>query len=521
MSTDPLRRLLAGGTRAERGPLARYLILSSTSAVAAAAVPWLIGSILDSLQQAAGARLTWLLVALAAAIGVGILVNVSRHVLAERLKVRVAAQLRTRIGLKVAHAAGEVADRMSPSQVTTIASSDVEKVAGYPAARIRLVSSIVGMLVVTSYLVTISRPVALLVLVGVPAFMWLTARIAKPLEARQDQHRDRLGTMAALSADIGLGLRILRGLAAEGIARSRLAAASEATEAAGIRVARIQALVLMSGQLLPGLFLTALIWFGGYLAVTGSLPATALVTFYAASAYLVIPITAATDFGGIRSGARVGARRIVGLLDVPERPWSGTVTAVPHSANLIDEKSGLVVRAGGLTVVSGSDIEAVGRRLAGMTDDLGPALRGYARAELRAAVRYQGARSTMFSGTVRDLLDPTGRYDDKEIAAVLQATAGDDVVSRLDGGLDARIHADGRSVSGGQRQRLALARALLGNPPYLVLVEPTSALDAVTEVEVTRRVADQRRGLTTVVLTHGGGFRAVADHLVTLETSDV
>lgn len=520
-STEPLRRLMAGLGRAERRSLVFYAVLSLVSAVAAATVPWLIGAILDSAQKPVATRLTWLLVAMAAALGVGIACNVSRHVIAERIKLRVAAELRTRVGTKVAHAATEVAGHTSPSEVTTVVSADVERVAGYPAARIRLAASLVGMLVVTAYMLTISPPVALLVLCGVPAFMWLTTRIANPLEERQDVHRELLGTVAALSADIGLGLRILRGLGAEPVARARLDAASRATELAGTRVAQIQALLLISGQLLPGLFLVGLVWFGGHLATSGSLPAAGLVTFYAASAYLVLPISVAAAFGGIRSGARVAAKRTVSVLDAPEEPWTGALTPVPQDADLSDPVTGLLVPAGSLSVVSCADLESLGRRLTGMSDDAGDLddqpIKSYARAELRAALRYHGARSTMLSGTVRDMLDPNGQYDDAEIAKVLYAAAADDVVARLDGGLDGRIHTDGRSVSGGQRQRLALARSLLGNPPYLVLVEPTTALDAVTEVGVAQRVADYRRGRTTVVLAHGGAFWAVADHLVTLE----
>ena len=403
---------------------------------------------------------------------------------------------------------------------------DIEKVSSYPAARIRLVASVIGLLVVSAYLLVISWPIALLVLVGVPTFMWLTAQIAKPLEGRQDLHRDKLGTVAALSGDIGLGLRILRGLGAEPIARGRLTMASEATEAAGVRVARIEAALLISGQVLPGLFLAGLVWLGGHLAASGALPATSLVTFYAASAYLVVPISTATGFNRTRSAARVAAKRIFSVLDTAAKPWHGTVTPVPVTADIVDSITGTLVCAGSLSVVSCDDPEALGRRLSGISGKAakldGQSLKSYSLAELRTAVRYQGARSTMFSGTVREMLDPKSQFNDADIATALHAAAADDILSRLDGGLDGRIHTDGRSVSGGQRQRLALARSLLGDPAYLVLVEPTTALDAVTEVEVARRVVDYRRGRTTVVLARGGAFCAVADDVITLkETTHV
>jgi ABC-type bacteriocin/lantibiotic exporter with double-glycine peptidase domain len=75
------------------------------------------------------------------------------------------------------------------------------------------------------------------------------------------------------------------------------------------------------------------------------------------------------------------------------------------------------------------------------------------------------------------------------------------VLDSLPGGLDGELTEKGRSLSGGQRQRVALARALLTDAEVLVLVEPTSAVDAHTEARIATRLADLRRGRTTVVVT--------------------
>ncbi|WP_134765081.1 ABC transporter ATP-binding protein [Nocardioides sp. 1609] len=518
---EALRRLMAGHSRTEKRSLVLYALLSSISAIGAASQPWLIGQILEAALESGTARLTWLVSAMAVVIGVGIACNVSRHVVAERVKLRLAADLRVRVGAKAARAASDVAGHTSPAHVATVASSDVERVSSYPVARIRLLSSVLGMAVVVAYMMTISPLLAVLVVVGVPAFIWLTARIAEPLEERQDKHRDSLGTVTALSADISQGLRILRGLRAEGVARARLDIASRATEVAGVRVARIEALLLVSGQLLPGLFLTLLIWVSSHLAASGQLSAASLVTVYAASGYLFLPISAAVDFLGTRSGARVAARRTVQVLDAPVSGWAGSLAPIPSAAVLTDTVTGIRIQPGGLSVVVSGEPESLARRLTALSLESGrlddTALRDFDLAALRASLRYQGARSTMFSGTVRELLDPRGSHADAELEDVLRVAGADDVVARLDGGLDAQVYADGRSVSGGQRQRLALARALLGGPSYLVLVEPTTALDAATEVKVAARVAEYRKGRTTVVFARGGAFRAVADHQINVD----
>lgn len=529
-ATEPLAVLAAEFHRAERRPLALFTVLALAGAVAEAALPYLIGAALSAALTSGTGRVVAVVAGLGAAFAAGIATNVTRHVVASRLKVRVAARLRARVGIASAEAPQEIAASVHQAQAATVVSHDVDRVAHYPIARIKLLASVTGMLVVSAYLLWISLYVTLLVLVGVPVFMWLTAKIAEPLEERQDRHRDLLGTVATLSSDIGLGLRILRGLGAEGAMRDRFRAASTATEHAGVRVAQTEALLLTSGDLLPGVFLTALVWLGGHLAASGSVAPTDLVTFYAASTYLVSPLSTAVGYNGVRSGALVAAKNLVGLLDTPKRPWPGRVTHVPSDPDLFDRLTGVRIPAGCLSVLAPEagvhEAEALGRRLAGLADDVEPsALLGdrpvpdYDRAVLRDTVRLHGPRATLFSGRAREVVDPASRHTDEEVTAALWAAAADDVVDRLPDGLETHVDADARSLSGGQRQRLALARSLLGDPPILILVEPTTALDAVTEIEVARRVARHRLGRTTVVLSHSGAFRAVADRLIVREES--
>jgi ABC-type bacteriocin/lantibiotic exporter with double-glycine peptidase domain len=83
----------------------------------------------------------------------------------------------------------------------------------------------------------------------------------------------------------------------------------------------------------------------------------------------------------------------------------------------------------------------------------------------------------------------------------LHTASAEDVIDALADGLEEAIEERGRSLSGGQRQRLLLARALLVDPAVLVLVEPTSAVDAHTEARIAARLSAARTGRTTVVMT--------------------
>jgi ABC-type multidrug transport system fused ATPase/permease subunit len=107
----------------------------------------------------------------------------------------------------------------------------------------------------------------------------------------------------------------------------------------------------------------------------------------------------------------------------------------------------------------------------------------------------------MFTGTLREELDPDQRRTDEELMTAMRTASAEDVLVALTEGLDSVVEEKGRSFSGGQRQRLILVRALLADPSVLVLVEPTSAVDAHTEARIADRLRDHRAGRSTVVLT--------------------
>ncbi len=122
----------------------------------------------------------------------------------------------------------------------------------------------------------------------------------------------------------------------------------------------------------------------------------------------------------------------------------------------------------------------------------------------------------LFTGWVRSQLDPHRVHDDTAIRAAVGAAAAHDVLDGLPGGLDDEVTERGRSLSGGQRQRFALARALLTDAETLLLVEPTSAVDAHTEAAVAANLRQARRGRTTVVVTASPLLLDRVDHVVVL-----
>jgi ABC-type multidrug transport system fused ATPase/permease subunit len=256
------------------------------------------------------------------------------------------------------------------------------------------------------------------------------------------------------------------------------------------------------------------------------------VAFYGYAAFLVLPLRTAAEAVDKITRAFVGARRMLDVLQVephvadPENPAAEPPPGVP----LADERSGLEVEPGLLTCIVSAqpdDAAAIADRLGRFGGDDGVVLGGVGLSELpletvRRRIVVSEADPVLFSGTLRSELDPWGRAgDDEDILRAIHVAAAEDVLEQLPAGLDTTVDERGRSFSGGQRQRLVLTRALLSGAEVLVLVEPTSAVDAHTEARIAERLQEARTGRTTVVVTTSPLVLDRADRVVYVEDGRV
>ncbi|GAA0246913.1 ABC transporter ATP-binding protein [Saccharothrix mutabilis subsp. mutabilis] len=480
--------------------------LGLVEGVAEALLPWAIGRVLDAAVVGVGVvAAVGVLVGLVVVAVVG---SVGRYALAARLRIRVACSLKLRVGL------GATGGRVSAGDLATSVTTDTDDIGDYPNALARVVAAGVSLVVVAVYLLAGSPLLGVVVLVGVPVVMWVTTKVAEPLEDRQREHRGLLGRLGDLGSDIALGLRVLRGIGAERAFRDRYRDVSRRTRAAGVAVAHTQAALEAAKLLLPGVFLVVVTWLGARLAVGGAITAGELVAFFAAAAFLVEPLSSVAGFVSTRSEAVVAADNVVRALDVPQQVEGGRA---PVGGDLVDGE--LVAPQGVFTAVVTGDAAGCAARLAGVVPGeatLGGAPLHELDARLLRRVVALHDDPALFSGTVREAVDPWLTSPDDAVAAALRTAVADDVVAALPEGLDTEVGADARTLSGGQRQRLALARAVLGNPEHLLLVDPTGALDTATEIEVARRLKEARRGRSTVVFTTSPAFLEVADRVVLL-----
>jgi len=427
----------------------------------------------------------------------------------------------------VANTGPSVRARLTTGEVVATISNDAIRAGGAFDITARLAGAIVSYFVVAAILLSSSTTLGLVVLLGVPLLVGCLSFVIKPLQQRQREQREEVGQLTALGADTVAGLRVLRGIGGEQVFLDRYRSRSEEVRLAGVRVALPQSTLDASQVLLPGIFVVLVTWLGARFAIDGKIGPGELVAFYGYAAFLVIPLRTAAEAVDKVTRALVGARRMLTILEVeahvpdPSEPQAEPVAG----ALLADARSGLVVEPGRFVcLVSALPDEAVtiADRLGRFADDEGVTLGGVPLAELplesvRRRVVVSETDPMLFSGVLRHELDPWGRADDERLLEAIAVANAEDVLDALPHGLDGRIEERGREFSGGQRQRLVLVRALLSDAEILVLVEPTSAVDAHTEARVARRLREARAGRTTVVVTASPLVLDQADQVVFLE----
>ena len=466
------------------------------------------------------ALLVWsgVLVALGA---ISALAGTMRHRFAVENWLRASFRCMQLIGYKAADTGEALPRRMPTGEVVATVASDSMRLGGLYDVTARFAGAIVSYVVVAVILLSKSRPLGLVVLIGVPVLVSSLSLILRPLQKRQAEQREQSGKLTTLGADTVAGLRVLRGIGGEQAFLRRYQEQSQRVRKVGVHVAGVQACLDAAQVLLPGVFVVLVTWLGARFALDGTITPGDLVQFYGYAAFLVMPLRTATEFADRATRAHIAARKIIRVLSTepdtrdtedtvdPANDTDDTVEP-PLGVPLTDPASNVIIRPGQLTAIvsarpeeSSALADRLGRfgrtRTAVHLD--GVAIADLPLATVRRRIVVSEIDPRLFTGSLREELDPHGIHDDDTILSALSVAGGEDVMEALPCGLDSDVEERGRSFSGGQRQRLALTRALLTEAEMLVLVEPTSSVDAHTEARIAARLSSARAGRTTVVMT--------------------
>lgn len=455
--------------------------------------------------------------------------------------------------------------RTPTGEVLSVAMGDSDIFGAVTEVTNRAIASVLAIIVVAIVVLQESPRLGLIVLIATPLMVVASWPLLGPLSRARTQMRSRSSRLTGMATDIVAGLRILRGIGGERTFGDNYARQSQQVRKSGDTAAPWQAGVDAMATLMSGGLMVIITWLGTRDVLAGNLTPGQLVSFFGYAVFLVGPVQTLFQFINRWTQGLVSAEKALGLLR-QEVPWTEPSRPVdlPLGEVIIDQVSGFVAQPGQLTVVvssvpeqSAALADRVGRYLTD-EDEVALAvdtdlkrkdarrerkrlreerLRQQARDRERAAgswgvtvggvdlsqvpmeqvrqnIVVSDAQAAVFAGTLQNLVDPHRLATRDQAEAALQVANAEDVYDAVPGGWSGVIDERGRGLSGGQRQRLVLARALLYDPDVLVLVEPTSAVDAHTEARIAERVPAHRRGRTTILTTVSPLWLHQADRIV-------
>lgn len=346
------------------------------------------------------------------------------------------------------------------------------------------------------------------------------------------------------------GIRVIRAFGREPVEQRRFGAANTDLAETAMTAGRRQALMLPVATLTINISSVALIWFGGHRIDAGQMQIGSLIAFLAYFMQILMAILMTTMFLSLLPRASACAERITEVLDTeptitepihprsPAGPIAGRIDCrdvafrYPGADRAVLSGISFTADPGATTAIvggTGSGKSTLMSLLARMYEVSGGAilldgidLRDYRTATLWAGLGVVPQRGYLFSGTVADNLR-YGRADatDAQLWEALRVACADEFVAAHPDGLNMPVAQGGMNFSGGQRQRLAIARAVIRRPAVYLLDDALSALDVRTDAEVRSRLREFASGATVIIVAQRISTVAGADQVVVLEGGQV
>ncbi|MFF8714604.1 ABC transporter ATP-binding protein [Streptomyces sp. NPDC015184] len=423
---------------------------------------------------------------------------------------------------------------LKSGEVLTIATEDADQTADIIEVVPLLVSSLVAVVVAALALGLADVRLGLLVIVGTVAILSVLAVLSRRIGASTREQQARVARAGAKVADLIVGLRPLHGFGGNHAAFGAYRRVSTDARRQAITVAKVNGTYEGTALALNAVLAAAVSLTAGWLAFGGRITIGELVMAVGLAQFISEPLKMFSEMPKYVMIARASAQRMALVLDAPPVTAPGPRRPAEGGGLTVDRVRYGTLRGLEFEVEAGAFVAVTAyrpREAADLASVLavnvppeayGGAVRlgGQALAELSVeAVRehmlvnpYDGE---IFAGTLRTNIDPSGTG--RMVPEAVKASMLTDVVALHREGLDHEVRDRGANLSGGQRQRLSLARALAADAEVLVLHDPTTAVDAVTEQLIARNIAKLRRGRTTVVLTSSPALLDAADRVLVLD----
>ena len=409
---------------------------------------------------------------------------------------------------------------------------------------------------------TTSIPLSLVILATLPMILLGVlgvTRAARPLSIRQQERLDELNR---ISKENLMGVRVIRSFGNDAYEQARFSKANQDYAGYSKRVFRLMMLTQPVFFFLMNLAILVIFWLAGFMIEAGTLQVGDLVAFQDYVFHAMFSTMLFCTVLVMYPKAAVSARRIEEVLNTqsivkdgaehsssvpgPEmaRLSGGSREAAPslvfdHVTFAYPDGEEAVIRNISFEARAGETVAVIGSTGSGKSTLVGLIprfydvsegrillngrdLKTYPLKELRRRIGFIPQKANLFSGTIRrNLSFANPQASDEELCEALKTAQGYDFVMEQKGGLDAMITEGGSNFSGGQKQRLSIARALVGNPQVYVFDDSFSALDFATDARLRRALKSVTKNAVTLIVAQRVSTIMDADRILVLEGGEM
>jgi ATP-binding cassette subfamily B protein len=461
---------------------------------------------------------------------------------------RVSQGLRQQLFARLQQLRFSALDKLSAGDLTYRLTEDADRVGEVIYKTIHdTLPSALQLLAVLATMLWLDWPLALATLLLAPVIALLVSGFGARVMAAAERSQRQVSELAGLLAEAIAGLPLVRAYAAEPWLQQRFNQEVEQHRSARYRTLRLLALQHPVVGFLEALGILTVLLIGAWRIQSGQLDGQGLSSYVAALLMLIDPIAhLTTNFNEFQQG-QASLQRLRAIeaepVEAPDRSDARALGAVRGQLQLQGVSFGYdgrttVLHDLNLAVEPGQVLALVGPSGAGKSTLFSLLLRfnipqrgqvlldGHDLADLRAGelrrrVALVPQQSPVFSGTIAEAIRFGRPASAEELRTAARLANADGFIEALADGYESRLEERGRNLSGGQLQRLAIARAVLGDPALLLLDEATSALDAEAEEAVQRGLEQAMAGRTVLVIAHRLATVQRADRIVVLENGRI
>ena len=539
----PTFRRLLGLWWAERRLGAVGLSFALAYTLISTAIPILMQRAIDRAIVKHTERL-WPYLLVIIALGVArFFVNFTRRYATARIGIRIEARMRELLYEAYLRYPRAFYDRHPTGQVLSRATNDLYPIRYFIGwGLVQGMQSLMMIVGAGIVLVIVNPRLALYSAVAMPPITVLALRFARRVSPISRQVQERKGDVTEAADEAVVGIEMVQAFGREDDVRERFGGKAEAVRDTVLRQAGVEARHLPGLYYLPSLSIAAVVFFGGRQVVGGHLSIGQFVLFETLLLQLVWPLEALGWITNLGQRALASAGRsfawLEGIAPLPEPAdpqhlSAGPLTVRFESVSFAYGGETNVLHDLDLGVEAGEIVAVCGPTGSGKTSLLNLLPRFYDPTggrvlvggidtrdlpihELRASVGLVTQRPVLFSVPLRENLTAGNDIPWDEVLAACEAAGVDAFVDDLPDGYDTLIGERGVNLSGGQRQRVALARALATGARVVVLDDPLSSVDTLTERRLVRRLRPALAGRTVLVATQRLSTVEIADRAVVL-----